>query len=310
MLVGKAFHASDHVALQLFYVLESLGLHASLTVGTGFPALLSGFVSANVDIFAGEHVKDFQKDILQERVCAFLSGAQLALAWSAIGKAACQFGIGGTGLIVVPGHFNLGNHLNVSFFGKRQNLCNVLFGIVAAIGIGRSLLHKVSANLVHLPIPEIGHRTPCRKLCEARVGVNLHAPSRIVHQMEVEAVQLEQGHHLQLLQQEFLSLIVAALVQHYSTVLEPWPVQNGAAGYGTVQGSHHLERLLCIEHTFLMGSLNLHLALANLHPIGRLELPVGQLLSVQTVKESLFRYFHLLGQACQLVGTNASGAYG
>ena len=173
-------------------------------------------------------------------------------------------------------HFYLGNHFYVSLVCKCQNLGNVLLRIVSTIGIGRSFFHKVTAYFIHLPIPEIGYRTPGRELCKARICINLHAPSGIVHQMEMEAVQLQQGHHFQLFQQEFLALVMAALVQHDATILESGPIQNGTACNGAVQGCHHPDRLACIEHTLLVGSFNLHSSLPNLHPIGRLQLPVGQ----------------------------------
>ena len=75
VVVCKAFHAAYHIALKLFHVFQPFGLHACLAVGTDGPTLLSGFVSTYVDVFARKHFKDLQQHILQERICALLTGA-------------------------------------------------------------------------------------------------------------------------------------------------------------------------------------------------------------------------------------------
>ena len=261
-----------------------------------------------MDILAGEQVKDLQQHLLQEFVGAFLAGTEFPLV-RPVGfrQGTGQFRIGGAGLVIMPGHLDFGDDLDVPFGRKGENLRDILFGIVAAVGPRRPFFQEISAHLILFPIPEIGLGPPGGQLCEARVRVDLQPPAWIVHQVEVETVHLEERHHFQLLHHEFLPLEVPAFVQHEAPVAVTRPVQDGAADHGTVQRRQHLQGLPGIEHALRIRRLDLHPFLTDLQPVGRLDLPIGQSPVFHTAPDRAFRDADLRGHPGQFIGSDAPG---
>ena len=281
VFVGETLHPPDHVALQLFRALQPLRLHTGLTVRTESPVVLPGLVPTYVDVLRGKHLEHLQQHLFQELEGALLARTQFPGVFPTLRQTAGQFWEGVSRLVVMPGHLYLGNHLDVSLVGKGEDFGYVLFRIVSAIGTWRTLFYERPAYLVLLPVPEVGLRSPSRQVGESGIGVYLHTPARIVHQMEVEAVHLQQSHHLQLLHHERFALEVTALVQHHTPVAEAWPVEDGAAGQRAVHQGHHPECLTGIEHPFLVCCHYLRTLLGQFQQVGRLQLPIGQVPALQ-----------------------------
>ena len=193
---------------------------------------------------------------------------------------------------------------------KGQDFGDVLFGIVAATGTRRSFLQEIAAYLILFPIPEIGLGPPGGQLCEPRIGINLQPPARIVHQVEMETVHLEERHHVQLLHHEVLPLEIPAFVQHDAPVAETRPVQDGAADHGAVQGSQHLQGLPGIEHALRVSRLDRYPLLPDLQPVGRLDLPIGQFPALQAAPDRAFRNADLLGHPGQFIGPDTPRMHG
>ena len=307
----KTLHPPDHIALQLFLGLQALGLHPGLAVRARFPVPLTGLVPAYVDIIAGEQLKNFRKHRFQELVGAFLARTYLPLVRPFFFRQGTgQVRIGRTGLVIVPGHLNLGNHFYVPFGRKGQNLGNILFGIVAAISSRGAFLYKVASRFILFPVPEIGLGAPGGKLRKPGVCVYLQAPAGIVHQMEMETVHLQERHHLQLLLHKLLPLEMPALVQQDAAIAETRPVQNGAERDAAVLQRQHTKGLPGIKHALLIGRFNLHALFPHLQPVGRFKLPIGQFPALQAAPDSTFRDSDLLEQLRQDIGREASGTHG
>ena len=167
VFVGKTFHPPDHVALQRFHALQALGFHPGLAVRAAFPVSLAGFVSADVDILAGEQVKHLQEHLLEEFVGAFLAGTEFPLVGPVgLRQRAGQVRISGPGLVIVPGHLDFGNDVDVPLGRKGQDLGDILFGIVAAVSPRRSFFHEFSADFID-PSPRIRPGAARRSIASA-----------------------------------------------------------------------------------------------------------------------------------------------
>ena len=308
VFVGETLHPPNHIALKLFRTLQPLGLHPCLTVRTELPVVLPGLVPADVDVLRREHLEHLQQNLLQEREGALLSRTKFPRVFTPIWQAAGQFGEGIPRFVVMAGHLYFRNHLDMPLLGKGEDVGYVLLRVVSTISPRRSLLHERSAYLVLLPVPKESLRSPSSQVGESWIGINLHTPSGIVHQVEVEVVHLQQSHHLQLLLHEGLALEMTALVEHHAPVAEARPVEDGAASYRAVQRGHHLERLTSIEHAFLVGCHNLNTLLPQLQLVGRLQLPIFQLPAFQMAKERLWGDSYVLAQTGHLFGVDATRA--
>jgi hypothetical protein len=60
------FHALDEPALQFVFVAQAFFFDAGLAFGAVSPAVLGGFVAADVDVFRGEEVDDFVDDVFEK----------------------------------------------------------------------------------------------------------------------------------------------------------------------------------------------------------------------------------------------------
>ena len=184
--------------------------------------------------------------------------------------------------------------------GKGQNFGYILFGVISSVSPRRTFFQEISPDFILFPIPEIGFRAPGGQLSKPRVGIYLQAPTRIVHQMEMEAVHLEGRRHFQLLHHKGFVLEIPAHIQHHSTILKAGPVQDGATGYHIGEFGKHLQGLSGIEGTLLIGRLYTHTFLPYLHPVGLLQLPVSQFLTLQPFLKAILGDNHHRRQLCQL----------
>ena len=248
-----------------------------------------------MDVLAGEELKNFLQHRFQEPVSTFLSGTYLPLVRPPVlWQGTSQLRIGGTGFVIVSGHLNLRNNLYMPLGRESQNFPDVLFGIVAAVGSRGSFFYEFSSHFILFPVPEFGLGTPGRQLRQPGIRIYLQPPARIVNQMKMETVHLQKRHHLQLFLHELFSLEMPAFVQQNPPIAETRPVQKGAKGHRAVQGREHLQGLPGIKHALLIGCIYLHAPFSYLQPVGRFQLPGGQILPFQMAPKGLFRNTDLL----------------
>ena len=106
--VEEGLDAADHVALQLIDVFQPLFAHPRGAFGAGAPALLRGFVAADVDILRGEESNHLGKDVFEEFERLFVADAEVGVE---IGfPAARKFGEDGQHLLAVARHLDFGDH--------------------------------------------------------------------------------------------------------------------------------------------------------------------------------------------------------
>ena len=97
-----------------------------------------------------------------------------------------------------------------------HNLADLVFGEIAAVRAFLSLLGRFGLAPGHIAAVH----PPCSHLGEQRILVNLDAPAVVVGEVEMELVELVQGHHIQV----FLHLVnieeMAAHIQMAASPLE------------------------------------------------------------------------------------------
>ena len=90
----------------------------------------------------------------------------------------------------------------------------------------------------------------------------------MVHQMEVELIHFQKGHHVELPLDKLHRLEIAAHVEHHPPMTEPREIKNLAAMDLRRDKVHHIDRLEGIENSFLIRGLNTHALRSQLKIIG------------------------------------------
>ena len=120
--------------------------------------------------------------------------------------------------------------------GVGHNLADLVFGEVAAVGAFLSLLGGFGLAPGHIAAVH----PPGSYLSEQGVFVNLDAPAVVVGEVEVELVELVQGHDIQM----FFHLVdieeMAAYIQMAASPLETRVVGDFDAWYTQCNGIFHI----------------------------------------------------------------------
>lgn len=208
---------ADEPALQFIFVLKAAFFDEGLGAGAGFPLGFRALVAADVDELAGEEVKDFGEDVLQEADGLFfgvkdvLENAPLGSDFD-LGAEVAEFGIGGNGGLGMAGHFDFGHHVDVSLGGILHHVANVLLGVEAAVGGAVVLAITISA--------EHGFLALAADFGELRILLDLDSPALVVGEVPVERVQLVHRHEVDEAVDFALLHKVAGGVEHESAPLE------------------------------------------------------------------------------------------
>ena len=248
--VEEGLDAADHVALQLIDVFQPLFAHPRGAFGAGAPALLRGFVAADVDILRGEESDHLGKDVFEEFERLFVADAEVGVD---IGfPAARKFGEDGQHLLAVARHLDFGDHLDMQGAGVFDHLADFVLRIVAAIG--RRIVAAAVAFAAEVPPLPVGIGPPCGDVGKDGVFLDLDAPAGAVGQVPVEAVEFVAGQEVQLPLDELLVAEVARDVEHEAPVAEARSVldHNGrnpaAAAFGQLA-----QRLKSVEESGGIG---------------------------------------------------------
>src|SRR5690606_36104337 len=89
-------------------------------------------------------------------------------------------------------HINFRNNRNAFVLSICDELAHFLLRIVSAIGVGMPLVYVTPT--AGLPVGPSVMRTPSRPLGQLGVLTDLHAPSAIVRQVQMEVVELVNRH--------------------------------------------------------------------------------------------------------------------
>ena len=186
--------------MQLLLVGQTQILDFLLAFGTDSPVVLVGFVTAKVNVFVREKFHHFVKNIFQEDHHRIVTATKDGF-WGPIGTeghavgiiVAGELRIGGQNGGTVAGHFDFGYHINMAGGGVCHNLANLVFGEVATIAAFLAFFGLLGLAPRHVA----AIYSPCTHLGEQGIFVNLDAPAMVVGEVEVELVELVQGHHVQ-----------------------------------------------------------------------------------------------------------------
>ena len=199
---------------------ETKGI-APLAVRTRFPAAFGTLVAADVDQFRGKEVEHFRKHLLDEFECRLLAGAVNVVADSPVGpygvgtSRASEPRIGGQRRQSVSGHFDLGNHFDMTLGGVAHDFADVVLRVEAAVRLA-----VVHAFPVFVVASDEGFAAFGADLRQPGIFPDLDAPSLVVGQMPVEFIDLVQGEDVDVGLDVLHREEVAAYVEHGSAVGE------------------------------------------------------------------------------------------
>ena len=197
--VNKVADTTDHVTLQLIYIGQSLLLHTLLTLFASLPMGLSGFVTADVDIFRREDLHNLGQNRFQEPEDLLISHTKITVLIRL--SAAAQFRIRSQHLFAMGRHLYFWYDLDMSFFCIFNQIAHLLFSIIATVCSNISLIY-----IKALPCPPVFPsllRPPRSKGRQPWISIYLHSPTGSVCQMQMHPVHLEHHHCIYLLLKEF-----------------------------------------------------------------------------------------------------------
>ena len=243
VLVDVFLHVLDEPRLQFFLVFETVVFDALLAVGTLLPVVLLHLVATDVHIFIGEELEHFVPHVATEPEHAVLSRAE----WGSEDLSpadlleARQSVVVADGSQHVPGHVDFGHSLDASLAGISNDFADVVLRIVAAVeriavlyallGIGQEhVVGILSDGTAQTDRVLIVVGAPCSALGEQRIFLDFNAPSLVVGEVPVEAVELIERHEVD----DFLDLVlreeVAGAVEMETAPSEARTVGDGDAG--------------------------------------------------------------------------------
>ncbi len=274
VLLEEVANTLHEEGLELLDVLETEHLHKVLAVLALTIHILRGLVAADVVVRRREEFEQFREHILQElesagsRSIEVLPDAPAGFHLiAALGEAA-QLRISGNGGGAVAGDFHLRNHGHAPPAGILHDLADVVLGVESAV-----------RNAVAYPAVERRLLAPGTDFGEARILVDLDAPSLVLGQMPVEHILLVHCHQVDELHHLLLGEEIAPGVEQEAAVGKFRLVFNLAAGslpldflHGSVRenlGRKQLqEGLQSVESTRHVGSLNEHLGRTDAELVG------------------------------------------
>ena len=209
--------------------------------------MLGGFVAADMDVFRREDVHDFPEHILHERECQFIAGAEVALALrgASVGGQAAEFGISRDYFGAVAGHLDFGNDGDMTGRSIGDNSPGVFLSQIAAAGIRIAAFTVLPAAA--LPFFPSSSFPPGGIVGQAGIGFDFNPPAGRVGQMDVQAVEPDFRHRVDLLEDEFLVAEMPGDVEHDAPVGETRIVEDCAALERVAVTAHLGEALLGIK---------------------------------------------------------------
>ena len=257
--LGEVFYQPG---LEFFHTRKLFVLNALAAEGVVLPTVGGTFVTAEVDVLAGEHFGHVAEHGLEEvdhLVVAYVEhvvrdtggDAHLVLLFGQ----AREFGIGGQSGYHVTGHIDFGHDLDVASGGVGHDLTQIGQRVVHAATVFRVVEEPGVDTVVH-------KRTGATATHRSEFGIfgDLDAPALVVRQVPVQAVHLVEGEHVDDALHLCLVEEVARHVEHVAAVAEQGlvvdvksghtPIGRGGGSAGKEGGGQQLaERLQTVEET-------------------------------------------------------------
>ena len=253
-----AGHDVRQPALQLRGFRQAFALHDGAAARALLPARIDRLVAPDADDGRGEEGAHLVEHVFEKPEGALLAHAQQVAADEVLHghlvllARTAQLGVGHDGRQDVGGKLQLGHNLHAAHAGVGDELAHVVLRIIAAqavfVGPG-----------------------PGAHLRQARVFLDFEAPARVVNHVQLQAVELVHGHHVDIFLHKLLVEEIARHVEHHAA---PWPVGGIADAHAGSRPRHaatahavvHLgreelqERLHAVESPRGVGRLDAHAA--------------------------------------------------
>ena len=182
----------NEVTLQCLLIFQSMFTHELLRFFRLLPPTLGTFVSANMDILAGEQVTQFRKHIFQkvenfrfgrQHVTEFIEDTPRQCRFLRLIRRSTELRIGGKDSHAVTGNIYFGYHRDVTFGSIAHYLAHIFMGIISAIR-QRLVFSRIKSE--DFPF------TDGTFLCQFRSAFHFNTPGLVVCQMPVEIVEFMQ----------------------------------------------------------------------------------------------------------------------
>ena len=177
-----------------------------------------------------EDVHHFSQHGFQKPISGLIARAKVpgAGVQASVRKLAKYLGIGVAYFHGMAGHLDFRNNGDITFGGIGHQFLHLGLGVVSAGGAGRIGPGKSIAAGFPFMI-SIAH-APGGKGGEVRIGFAFQPPAGAVVQMQMQHIELQQGHGVYLFFQEFDTVETSGFVQHEPPVPQARVIQEGAAG--------------------------------------------------------------------------------
>ena len=262
-------HTTHKVALQGFCVCQVFAADACLAQGAFSPMGLACLVTSQMDIAGREEGHHFIQYVLQEGIRLIIAGAEddIGIVSSQTGQYPDEVLHRGAGILRIRGqggvgvgrYVNFGDDLNLTFGGMADDFLHVFLRVKSADG-GRfarlwiAPFGESKVTAIHAPRTHFG---------QAGIFLDFQAPAVIVGQMQVQAVDFQQGDAVYQAKHVFLGQEIAGHVQHIASVAEAGFVLDGHSRYAPIfflwrvslngRGQHQAQTLQGIEVAARVG---------------------------------------------------------
>ena len=264
VLFQEAGHALHEVVLQLVHTVQPQLPHPLAAARAVSPRGLASLIAAQMDIGRRKHLHHFDQHLLQELECRFAARTEVSLLVGLVRTR--KLGVGREHLFRMGRHFDFGHDRDAALCGIFHQFAQLLLGVESAV-CARSPGRSIVAGCVVPPgLPErVG--APGPYFGEPRKPLDFHAPARCVGQVEVQAVQLDRSHQVNLPLEAVGVEEVARHVDH-----QPAPTVGREVGYAAAfqpLAQHQLPQRLSgtQESRFSCGG-NAHRVARHMEPVG------------------------------------------
>ena len=197
-------HHIGEIALKVGCLLDAFTLHHFAAKRAFVPAVVDGFIAADIDVLRREQVYSLFEHIGEEFIRRFLAHAQqvatdkvltghfvlLARARQPRISHHCREHVGG--------EFNLGDNLHIAHCGIGYDFAYIVLRIVATEAI-------------------LVLACPSTHLGEARIFLYFEAPTGVVDEVELQLVHLVHCHHVDVMLHKFLVEEIASHIEHHTS---------------------------------------------------------------------------------------------
>lgn len=267
-------HPLHEAVLEPVGIVHPLAGHQRLAVRAAFPLRHVHLVAAHVHVFRREKVADLAEDILQQGVVLLAGhapGRSVVVSGRERGvgrEAAADLGMERGDGPAVAREVDLGDHLDVAHRGVADDLPHLVLRVVAAVFFVEFAVYGPDGRIAAAESAHLG---------QLRVRLDLDAPPLVVHQVDVQLVDVVPGQQVDLALQRLGGDPRAGDVEHHAAVGKLRSVfpHTARQRHGLLQPFAGIdlgrqqaeERLQAVEHAAVVGAAHGDVVGCDLQPV-------------------------------------------